>query len=338
MMFRDKVIKRLVLAILLLAGTMAVGVLGFMWFEHLDLLDALYMTIITMGTVGYEPTSDGFSSEGKIFIILLIIFTIGTFTYALTSITSLVLEGELKGVLKGYRVNKEINKLKDHIIILGLGRNGRQSAVELVDENVPFVAIESSQEVIDKFLESFPNSLVLLGDATSEDLLRSANISQAKGVISALSDDASNVFATLTVRELNPKVQVVARASSESTISKLKIAGASRVILPNVLGGRKMAKLLTRPALMDFVDLITGQGQSHLTLEQISCGSFSGLVGKSLRELDIRTRTGVLVLGMQDNKGKFELNPNATKPIGQEESLFIIGDSTQLESFKREFK
>lgn len=338
-MYRNKTIRRIILSLLLLNGTLGVGVAGFMAFEDLDVLDAFYMTIITMATVGYESAGeDGFSPEGKVFVICLIIFTIGTFTYAITSLTTLFLEGEVKGLLKGYRVNKEISKLKDHVIVLGLGRNGRQAALELAAEGVPFVIIEANQEVIDKYVEGNPNALVIHGDATSEELLRYANIESARGVISALADDADNVFATLTVRQLNSTVNVVARASNESTISKLKIAGANRVILPNVLGGRKMAKLLTRPALMDFVDLITGQGQSHLSLEQVSCGEYPGLVGKSLRELDIRSRTGVNVLGMQDQNGHLELNPNANKPVTAQESLFIIGDVGQLRAFKKEYQ
>lgn len=322
----------------LLTGTLAVGVAGFAYFEKLSLLDAVYMTIITMGTVGYETSRpEGFTPEGKMFVVSLVVFTIGTFTYAITTLTTVILEGEVRDLLKGYRVNKEISKLKNHVIICGLGRNGRQAAIELIDEGVPFVAIESHEGTVLSFLESYPKALILQGDATSEDLLRLANINSARGVITALSDDAANVFATLTIRELNPNANVVARASNESTISKLKIAGASRVILPNVLGGRRMAKLITRPALMDFVDLITGQGQSHLSLEQVSCGQFPGLVGRNLRDLDIRSRTGVLVLGMQDQNGKFELNPNVNKPIQAAESLFIIGEVAQIAAFMKEY-
>lgn len=335
----NKTIRRIITAFALLLTTIAVGVTGFHVFEGLNFVDALYMTFITVSTVGFEtPGHDGFSQGGKLFVVSLIIFALGTFTYAITTLTTLVVEGEIRDLFKGYRVNKEISQLHNHVIICGLGRNGRQSAVELLDEKVPWVAIESSEAVIASFQEQHPKALILRGDATSEELLAQANIAHAKGVISALADDAANVFVTLTIRQMNPTVHIIARASSESTIKKLEIAGANRVILPNVLGGRKMAKLITRPALMDFVDLITGQGQSHLMLEQVHCNDCPGLLGKTLRDLDIRSKTGVLVLGMQDKTGHFELNPNVNKSIQNEESLFIIGDQKQIGAFMQEFK
>lgn len=338
-MWGNKIIRRIITALALLLTTIAVGVTGFHVFEGLDFLDALYMTFITVSTVGFETAGDnGFTPEGKAFVVALIIFTIGTFTYAITTLTTLVVEGEIRELVKGYRVNKEISKLNNHVVICGLGRNGRQSAVELSDEKVPWVAIEHSESVIAHFLEQFPKALVLRGDATSEETLAQANIAHAKGAITALADDADNVFATLTIRQMNPHVHIIARASNETSIKKLEIAGASRVILPNVLGGRKMAKLITRPALMDFVDLITGQGQSHLMLEQVNCGDYPGLQGKTLRDLDIRSRTGVLVLGMQDDTGRFELNPNVNKSIQAKESLFIIGEEKQIADFMKEFK
>jgi voltage-gated potassium channel len=338
-MTEKKIIRRIITALALLLTTITIGVTGFHLIEGLGFVDALYMTFITVSTVGFETAGDhGFTQNGKIFVVALIIFAIGTFTYAITTLTTLLLEGEIRDLLKGYRVNKEINKLSNHVIICGLGRNGRQSAVELIDENVPWVAIEHNEEVIAKFLDQFPKALVLRGDATSEELLQKANLSSARGVISALADDAANVFVTLTIRQMNPTVHLVARASNESTIKKLEIAGANRVILPNVLGGRKMAKLITRPALMDFVDLITGQGQSHLRLEEIHCGDYPGLQGKTLRDLDIRSRTGVLVLGMQDKAGRFELNPNVNKAVQSEESLFIIGEEKQITAFMQEFQ
>jgi voltage-gated potassium channel len=262
---------------------------------------------------------------------------LGVFTYTVSTITSFLVEGEIRNVLKGYRVNKEISKIRDHILICGLGRNGRQAAIELIAEHVPFVAIEMNQEVIDQFLQEYPDSLVIRGDATDEDVLRHARIHTAKGAICALSDDAANVFVTLSIRQLNSSVPVVARASNESTIKKLEIAGANKVILPNVLGGRQMAKVLTKPALMDFVDLVTGRGQFHLNLEMIECSGRHKLVGKTLRELDIRSRTGVLVLGLQDEKGDFQMNTDVNQPITDKEKLFIIGTDEQVKNFWREF-
>ncbi len=333
-MLRSKVARRFLGAVALLLLTLIFGVGGFHLIEGYSILDSAYMTVITMSTVGFEVLGEeGFSSDGKIFVIFLIIFTIGFFTYTVSTITSFMVEGEIRNLIKGYRVHKELSKIKDHIIICGLGRNGRQAAIELMAEKVPFVALEMHQSVIDSFLEDFPDALVLRGDATEEDLLEHANIHSAKGAICALADDAANVFVTLSIRQLNTKIPVVARASNESTIKKLEIAGANKVILPNVLGGRRMAKVLTKPALMDFVDLVTGGGQFHLNLEMIECAGKSKIVGKTLAELDIRAKTGVLVLGLQDGGGKFHMNPSVNQSILNDEKLFVIGSDEQVANF-----
>jgi voltage-gated potassium channel len=333
-----KIVQRLVGSLALLGLTMGIGVMGFHLIEGFGFVDALYMTVITMSTVGFGIVGGGdFSPEGKIFAIFLIIFTIGVFTYAITTITSIMVGGEIGNLVKGYRVNKEISRIKDHIVICGLGRNGRQAAVELIAEGVPFVAIEQDQAAIDQFLQDHPNALVVKGDATDEDNLRAAMVEHARGAITALHDDAANVFVTMSIRQLNSTMQVVARASNESTIKKLQIAGANKVILPNVLGGRQMAKVLTKPAHMDFVDLVTGQGKFHLKLEMVECNQMHKLLGRNLVELNIRQRTGVLVLGMQDVTGQFHMNPDAEQPLKEGEKLFVIGTDEQVVHFLLEF-
>jgi voltage-gated potassium channel len=337
-MDNKKIVQRLLGAVALLFLALGVGVVGFHMIEGYGLIDALYMTVTTMSTVGYGVIGGDFSPEGKIFAIFLIIFTIGVFTYAITTITSIMIGGEIGNLVKGYRVNKEISKIKDHIIICGLGRNGRQAAVELVAEGVPFLVIESHQSVIDQFLQDQPTALALKGDATDEDILLKAGVQNARGIISALPDDAANVFVTLTIRQLNATVPVVARASNESTIKKLQIAGANKVILPNVLGGRQMAKVLTKPALMDFVDLVTGQGQFHLNLEMIECNGMHKLLGRTLIELNIRQLTGVLVLGLQDAQGQFQMNPDVHQVMQADEKLIVIGTDEQIARFWQAFK
>jgi voltage-gated potassium channel len=333
------IVQRLLGSFTLLALTLGLGVIGYHFIEGYNLVDALYMTVITMSTVGFGVLGGGdFSPEGKLFAVFLIIFTIGVFTYAISTITSFMVGGEIQNLVKGYRVSKEINRIKDHIIICGLGRNGRQAAIELVAEHVPFVVIEHDQEVIDQFLVDFPHALVIKGDATDEDLLRRAGVEHAKGAISALQDDAANVFVTLSIRQVSSTVPIVARASNERTIKKLQIAGANKVVLPNVLGGRQMAKVLTKPALMDFVDLVTGQGQFHLNLEMIECNGEHKLIGKSLSALNIRQLTGVLVLGMQDNAGNFHMNPDVNQLIREGEKLFVIGTDAQVKRFWEEFR
>lgn len=338
-MNRNPILRKLLRALGMLLGIVMVGVAGFYFIEGYDFVDSLYMTIITMSTVGYEVLGEeGLSIEGKVFVIFLIIFSIGTFLNVVSVITSFIVEGEVRSLFKDYKVNKEIEKLKDHVIICGLGRNGREAAMELLSYGSAFIVIEKDKNNIERFIESHPGEiLVLEGDAIEDEVLEKARIQYAKGIITSLPNDADNVFVTLTARELNPKIEIVARASNESSITKLRKAGANRVVLPNYLGGRKMAKILTQPALVDFVDMITGEGQFNMDLREISCTNQPLLLGKSFRELDIRSKCGVLVLGIQDSSGKFELNPPANKNLESGDKIFILGSLSQIESFKTEF-
>lgn len=337
-MVNNKALRRVLFALGLLGATLAGGILGFMTIEGYSLIDGFYMTVITMSTVGYETLDGGLSESGKIFVSFLIVSTIGIFLYVINTITTFVVEGEIKNIFKGYRVNKEISKLSNHIIICGLGRNGLQAVRELTLEGVPFVVIECDEDVVTKSMESHPDVLIFQGDATEEEALNAVGLQNAIGVITALADDASNVYVTLTIRQLNPKIPVVARASNENAISKLKVAGASRVILPNKLGGRKMARVLTKPALEDFIDLITGQGNFNMNLEEVDCQENGAYLGKTLSQLDIRSKTGALILGSQHRDGHFELNPGADLLMEAGLKLFVIGKKEQLDAFRKEFR
>ncbi|MCB9230577.1 MAG: NAD-binding protein [Bacteroidia bacterium] len=330
-----KAIFNILRAFFVLTLITSIGVIGFMYFEDHSVLDAFYMTVITMSTVGFGTLHD-LTPEGKIFVSILIIFTLGSFLYAISSLTTYIIEGEIRGIFETYRVNKEIKRMRDHIIICGLGRNGREAALELIGKRVPFIVVESNKETIESFREHY-TFFALQGDATEEEVLIDANIKQAKGVITCLPEDAANVFVTLTARELNPNAKIVSRASHESTISKLHTAGASQVVLPNLIGGRKMARLLTNPALVEFVDAISGEGDSHFDLLDVPCSRYPTLVGQTIAELKVRERTGALVLGFKTSSGEFRINPPADKILNEGEILFVLGGPEQIQSFKNQY-
>lgn len=330
-------LRRVYWAVLLLLIVSVVGTVGFRVFEGYPWLDAVYMTAITMSTVGFGTLGE-LSSAGKLFSVILIIVSAGTFVYAITTITTFVVEGEVQYFFKRFQVNQQIAKLEDHVIICGLGRNGREVANELKEQHVPFIIVEEDEAVLKEYLESHPGILVLQGDATHDEVLEKANIREAQGLISALSTDAENVFITLTAREMNPRIKIVARASQESAEPKLRRAGADEVIIPNLLGGRKMANVITRPALVEFLELISGDSRfNKLHLEVFACKDHDELVGHTLAELHIRSRTGVLVLGRKSGSKSVELNPNAYEPLGEEDRLFVIGGTKQLTQFRDEF-
>ncbi|MEM7658824.1 MAG: potassium channel protein [Bacteroidota bacterium] len=329
-------IRKIAQALLFLLGTSLVGVVGFSVIEGYELLDAIYMTAITMSTVGFGVIGE-LSPAGKMFMVFMIIISAGTFVYAITTLTTFVIEGEIRQVFNRYQVNQKVAKLEDHIIICGLGRNGREAAIELLHQGQEFVVIDKHQEVIEEFRSEVQDILAVLGDATHEEILERANIRSARGLVSSLSTDAENVYIALTAREMNPEMEIVARATSESSISKLKRAGANRVIVPNLIGGRKMANMLTRPALVEFVDLITGEGNPDLHLEEIVCRENTQLVGKTLAELNVRSKTGAVIVGYKRGDSRIELNPPAREPLAADDRLFLMGNDQQIEAFKEAF-
>jgi voltage-gated potassium channel len=328
-------LSRILTSVALLLGTSAAGVAGFMYIEGYSALDAFYMTVITMSTVGYGTLGD-LSAGGKLFASALIIASAGTFVYAISTLTTFIIEGEIGKWFSNMQTIQKVTKLRNHIILCGLGRNGREAAIELIRQKAAFVIIELNQEAIDEFEHSF-EALILRGDASHEEVLERANIRYAKGLISSLSSDAENIFITLTAREMNPSLQIVARASSESSISKLKRAGANQIILPNLIGGRKMANTLTRPALMEFVELISGESNPSLHLDEIECSGASSLLGRSLASLDIRSRTGVLVLGIKSGHQPVRLNPPPQEELNEGHRLFILGSDEQIRRFRSIF-
>ena len=329
--------RKVYLSLVFLLISTVIGVLGFHFIEGYGWLDSIYMAAITMSTVGFGTLGE-LSATGKLFSVFLITISAGTFVYAITTITTFVVEGEIQYFFKNYQVNQQISKLKDHIIICGLGRNGREVANELKEQEVPFLIVEEDEEVLKDYLELCPDALVLQGDATHDETLEKANIKAAQGLITALSTDAENVFITLTAREMNPHIKIVARASHESSESKLRRAGANEVIIPNLLGGKKMANVITRPAMIEFLELISGDSRfNKLHLEVFRCQEHRQLIGKTLAELHIRARTGVLVLGRKTGSLPVELNPNVHKHLGEEDRLFVIGSPSQLEAFRKEF-
>ncbi len=223
--------KKLYYAIVLVTTVLLTGVIGFYFIEHYSFLDAVFMTVITVATVGYREVHE-LDAAGKIFTSFLIIFSIGTFAYAISVITRYVIEGEFQLYFKNYRVIQEILKLKDHVIVCGYGRNGKQACEQLKTGNVKFVVIESNEEILKK-LRGEPGILYVAGDATNDEVLLQGRLEHARALISALPDDAANVFVVLTARDKNPTLKIISRASDDSSEHKLKRAGADNVIMPD---------------------------------------------------------------------------------------------------------
>ena len=307
------------------------GTLGYILVEGWTAFQAFYMTVITVATVGYREV-ETMSSGGKWFTVGLIVFGVGAAGYAISSLTALIVGGEIQDILKGRKMEANISKLKGHFIICGGGVVGKEIAQEFQRAKVPFVVIEHNLEASDMI--GTPGVLFVEGDATDDETLIRAGVGRAKGLISALRHDPDNVFVTLTARQLNSELLIVSRASEQGTESKLLRAGADRVVSPYQIGGRRMAFAAIRPSVVDFLDVLTGH-DDPLRVEDLQVDSGSALVGKQIRETpNIWEKTGVIVLGIQGLGGLHHVaTPDehlAARKINENDILIVLGNDSQI--------
>jgi len=311
------------LLIVIIIGTIGYTLLGFTPSE------AIYQTIITMATVGFEEVHP-LDNRGMWFTSILVVVSIGIFFYAVTSLTRYIVEGVFMNTYKDNKVKRRIERLTDHVVICGYGRNGKQAAIELSQHDVKVVVIEDNAETVQLLRES-PGMLYVEGDATDEDVLKLAHLEDARALITTLPTDADNLFVVLTAKELNPGLKIISRASVDNADAKLKRAGASNVIMPDKLGGQSMAKLVAQPDVVEFIELILLQSQESVVLEEISCSKLASCFeGKSLVELDIRNTSGANIIGMKRKDKNYLINPTPETTLSSSDKLFALGTRTQI--------
>lgn len=319
--------------IVLLLFMLFAGTLGYWYIEDFSLIDAFFMTIITISTVGFgeiHPLSD----VGKLFTSGLIFFSLGSLAYVGSSMASFVFDGELMNYLKTYRVDKAILKLRDHVIIVGYGRNGEQAALELKDHGVKFVIIEKRENVLNRIRRD-DSLLYIRGDATHEEVLNKAGVDRARALIATTPNDADNVFVALTARSMNPSLRIVSRASEMESDLKLKRAGVTNVIMPERIGGQRMAKLVTQPDVVEFLEYILLQKSKDVSLEEVSCTHMAGCyVNKPIRELKERDFSGVNIIGIKISGAKYVFNPDPQLTLSRGDQLFVIGSPDQVKAFR----
>jgi len=311
-----------------------IGTIGYVLIDNYTWFNAFYMTIITVATVGYGEVQP-LSNSGKIFTAFLILTSFGTFAYAVSSITKFVFDGEFNDFYKNRKLNASIDKLTDHIIICGYGRNGRQAAQVLKKHNQRFVVIENDQKLIST-LNHKHSDLVVSGDGTQDEVLMKAGIMRAKALITTLPVDADNVFIVLTARNLNEKLIIISRASEDNSDTKLKIAGANNVIMPDKVGGAHMASLVMKPDVIEFIDTITSERGNNISLEEIAFKEMpEALRDKTLKDLEIRNKSGANIIGFKTADGEYIVNPSADTRIITNSKLFVLGTSDQIEILKK---
>jgi len=314
--------------------TIIIGIVGFMTICGYNLMDAFYMTVITLSTVGYgEIQPLGF--WGRLFASFIIITNLGIFTYAISVLSRFVLEGDLRKLLFDYKVYKKIQKLKNHTIICGYGRHGQEIVQELIKSKLPYVVIEPDADRI-KTLRDL-GYFFIEGDATQDHTLLEAGIEGARAIIITFGEDAFNVYTVLTARQLNSKLRIITRASNHIAEKKLLRAGANYVVMSEVIGGFYMATLIYQPRAVEFFQLLANMGDDAAILfKEVNYRDLKPeYKNKTIKELNIRSDTGANIIGLKNIDGKYIVNPDPEIQIRKGMSLIVLGDNVQMERFEQ---
>jgi voltage-gated potassium channel len=317
---------------LLLFITLA-GSAGFMIVEELNLFDAVYMTVITVSTVGFREVGGELSAGGQTLTILLILLGTGTALYTAATALELGLETFLGGQRERKRMIRDLSLIADHTILCGFGRVGRQVGIQLRDQDAPVVVIDSEPEAIAAALEI--GALIVDGDATSDEALIQAGIDRARVLIAAVQSDSDNLVIVLSAKARRPDLLVLARASASESQRKLYLAGADRVVAPQLVGANRLAGLALQPDLADFIDLVVSGRLVQFRVVELDVVDGAEIVGRSLREIDLRRQSGALVLAVDDGLGKLTLNPDPGLVIRPGQTLIGVGTEEQLDVLRR---
>lgn len=308
--------------VLLIVSLCIIGTVGYVLIDKYSWINALYMAVITIGTVGFgeiQPLSDA----GKLFTIFLILASLATVAFYITMITRLLLDGEWRKQYQAYRQNKKLIAMKKHVIVCGYGRNGHQACEVLRQNNIPFTVIEQREKYLATIND--PDLLVVHGDATKDESLLEAGVMNAKALISALPNDSDNLFVVLTARQLNPDLIIISRASDIHSIKKLKIAGATNVIMPDKLGGAHMASLTMIPDVHELLSMLTTIHTDEFRVSEIKINTPC-----NLGEIDLWKKTGCTVLGVRLTDGNYEPNPKPAYNASPGERLIVMGSKAVI--------
>jgi voltage-gated potassium channel len=324
--------KRVIAAVFVFTSVIIAGTAGYIFIEGYSVLNALYMTVITLSTVGYGIPKP-LDTSGQVFTIVLILFNLGVVGYTLTLVTSIFIQIDFAKHYRTRSMKKKINAMTRHVIVCGYGRTGRESCATLKRNKIPYVIIEDNEEMVREIMED-EDAFVIEMDATTDEALLAAGIKDASALITTLPDDAENVFVTLTASELNPSLFIVSRATHATSIPKLKRAGASDVIMPYKIGGAHMASLVINPDIKEFMDLIGGYGEFHPHIEEIDLMESGGIYeAKTLGEINLHKKTGINIIGIKVGD-KYVINPDDETSYNKGDKLLVLGSPAQFERLK----
>jgi voltage-gated potassium channel len=325
-------LRRTLISIGLSIALMGVGTAGYMIIERWNFMDAFYMTIITLATVGYGEVHQ-ISIAGRIFTVVLILLGVGFFLYVAGNIIQFLVEGRIRSVLGRRKLDKQINKIKGHYIICGYGRIGRVLARFLTARYVDVVVIERNQNRVARMDED--GILYLVGEATDESVLERAGIQRAKGIVTAVATDADNVFLVLIAKQLNPHLFIVARASQNDAKKTLLAAGADKVISPYDLGARRMAHAILRPTVIRFLETAFADESVDIQIEEVRAGENSQMVGKTMKESCIRQDYDLMIMVIRKPDDTMTFNPKADTVIESGDVMVVVGSAKDIKRLER---
>ncbi len=324
--------RKIFVAAIILIVIILIGVFGYVGIEDFSIVDAFYMTIITVTTVGFgevQPLND----DGKFFTAFLSFASLGFFAYSISVVTTYLVEGQLNYLVRGYR-KKNIKHMENHVIVVGFGRNGQQVIEELEAHNNPFVVIDKSHNVLQQYAGK-PIRFIE-GDATEDGVLLKAGVEKAQSIITTLPNDADNLFVALTAHSLNENLRIISRASSESAEKKLRFAGVKSVVMPEKIGGAHMAKLIARPDIVEFLEHLSIHGEDPTNLEEIECQHLpKEFINKTIYDIGVRKKSGANIVGFKTHEGKYIVNPTPDTVLIPNSKLFVLGTNEQIENMKR---
>jgi voltage-gated potassium channel len=322
--------------IVLFLSLLLIGTIGFHVIETLTILDSLYMTIITVFTVGFREIKEPLSPVGQVFTMFIILGGVGSVLYTFTTLTEYVYEGTINKIWRRKRMEKKIERLKDHYIICGHGRMGNTVREKLREENFPCVVIDNSEEGLADLRER-QDCLYIEGDATNEEILIRAGIKRAKALAALLATDADNLYLVMTVKMINPSLFVLSKVTGEEAERKIIQIGANKVVSPYKESGLKIAQSLIRPTLVDFIDLIIRRSELSLLMEEIVVKKGSRIVDRTLAECDIRRKANVIVVAIKKPGKEIVFNPSPSVDIESGDTLLVLGDNKDLSLFEKTY-
>lgn len=325
-------LRRLKYALSLMLVAILFGILGYRFIEHVSWFDAYYMSLVTLSTVGFGEVIP-LSYMGRVFTSFLILFNIGFFAFAVSTVTSIFADNDIHAFFRDFRMMQRIQQLRKHTIICGFGRHAIEVCKELSRQKMPFVVVEMDQEKVEQ-LQRDTDYLFLQGDATLDEVLADAGVERASALVLTLPVDANNLFIVLSARQLNPEIKIISRLNSAEDELKLRRAGANHVVMPEKIGGFYMATLINKPDLVEFYSLVSNMGASQIVFEEIPVAKLKPQYReKSIAEGGLQIDTHIPIIGIKHADGHYQVNPTPDTVLQKDMQIIVIGEAEQLKRF-----